>query len=657
MLSPGPDTENRLQNSTETSTQSIFVKNTSTPQITPTVTAILQYPLSIGTALPSVYQTIKEENVTSLALIASIWQNPTGVVKYSPDESLLFYATSEWIKIFNAASLTQISQIDDFIAPGGDVLSLQISTDNQRILLLQQSKVRVIDRSGAILFESAVKGRAALTPDGKKIALVKNCLTPANAVLDNCETDVYAIDNGELLYGFPGKDPIFSPDGTLIATTQRNYLAFRQVSDSVKRFELTPDDYLFDLKFWQFSPDSSQIIIVHGSQIDLISAINGKSTKNFHEFAERAYLSPNNTYIGIVNGTQLKVIDLTSNSISKNENLDQPDAVMGIANDGTAILQPASSTLFPDEAVQNIEKISPLTENTSFLAETDKNFCTLGSSLNFSCDPKHQFIRANDGQYYSASLDRGVVTLWKGINDSRENVFSVDWSAIAAPDVNWVKLLGYSSQKHYLLLQLNIGQNTEQVVLLDTQKIKFVQPWNWEKSQLVFFTLSPNSQYAAIRASGRSPGLPFAVYEGVFDFDTGEFIWSGGNLDSQKIIFARDGNTMLEIQDRQGLSMVYVFDFTKNELKAHYLLQDPFETAKFGRCQIRDATMSSDAQMAIYGCADGTALAVRLNDGKELARWKVFNEPVNAISFSMDEKVLAIANQSGFIKLWGILEK
>jgi WD40 repeat protein len=610
--------------------------------------------LQIGTAIPALTNTISDKNVSSLLQLASIWQNPAGIVKYSPDGTLLFYATSEWIKIFDAASLQPVSQLDEFISPGGDTLSLQISTDNQRILLLQQSRVRVIDRSGKLLFESPVDGKAALTPDGQKIALVKSCLKNTDAVLANCETDIFNVDTGDLVYGFPGKDPILSPDGSLVATTQGNYLAFRQVSDGVKLFELTPDNYLFELKFWTFSPDGSQVVIVHGNQIDLISTKTGKSVQNFQEFAERAYLSPNNTYLGIVNGTEFKVIDLSSDSVSKNENLDQPEAVIGIANDGTAVLQPDASSLFPVEAVQNIEKVSPLAENSTFLLETEYGFCKLTTSMNLSCDAKHQFIRGNDGQYYSASLSNRTITLWHGVDDSKEKVFSVDWSAIAPPDVNWVKLLGYSNQKHFLLLQLNIGQNTEQVALLDTQKIAFIQPWNWEKSQLVFFTLSPDGRYAAIRTSGRSPGLPFAVYEGIFDFDKGEFVWSGGNLDSQKIVFARDGNTMLEIQDRQGMSMVYVYDFNKRELISHYLLQDPFETGTFSRCQIQDAALSSNTQTAFYGCKDGSVLVVNLNDGKELARWKVFNEPVSALNLSTDETLLVTANQSGFIKIWGI---
>ena len=153
----------------------------------------------------------------------------------------MFYATTSWIKIFDAKSLTLIKQLDEPIKNGSSDDRLQISQDHQRILLVQNSQIKVVDFDGKEIFSTPLSNNsssinakalimaggvdqfgdtsrlASLSPDGTKIAFVKDC-TYTGAVFAACETDVVDIDTGKTLLAFPGKDPIISPDGSLIAT-------------------------------------------------------------------------------------------------------------------------------------------------------------------------------------------------------------------------------------------------------------------------------------------------------------------------------------------------------------------------------------------------------------------------------------------------------
>lgn len=111
---------------------------------------------------------------------------------------------------------------------------------------------------------------------------------------------------------------------------------------------------------------------------------------------------------------------------------------------------------------------------------------------------------------------------------------------------------------------------------------------------------------------------------------------------------------MIEIQSRAGVSLIYVYDFIRNELKGHYEMQVPYGESGFGRCEISSAAITTDSKTGIFGCADGSILAANLLDGVTLTRWQAFNEPITAIAISADGAILAAGNASGFIRLWDV---
>jgi hypothetical protein len=624
-----------------------------------------------------------------------LWsQNPTGQKIFSPDGTLFIYGTSEWIRIYDGKEKKLIKQIDDFIAPPDKEGTLAISKDNQRLMLLQNSLVKIIDIDGKEIFSTPADGEASLSPDGHSVAVLKSC-KPTGGVLADCETNVYDVDSGQQTASYPGEHPAYSPGGEYLLVTQGNYVSFRQVSDGKIILELTPDNYLNQLDSWKFSPDGSSVIVIHGVKtiekiddqgektfirqkqvVDIVSISDGKLLNETKEFVDYAFVSPNNQYLAIIHGSvkyAKYASDVDPNDVSKEiiydltdggkeiSNTPLPsaihmDQISGIDDHGNLTTSPKFSDLL--ENPEEISNVSRLTWKEGTLQFYNQNnpynapqlFCQVTPNGESSCQEQDGFL-ASDGNVYEVKLDAQNITLLRDDGNTQTTVAEVNWKYEAYNKLNGGTILGYVPGKDFLAIQVHIGSNSSKVIIVDLAKEQIIYKWDWDEVAPDITVMSPSADYMAWKISGSIYNNPKIQWEeGVFDFSKGWFVWHGGSYDSSFLAFSPDEKYLLEIQDRNGVSMVYLYDFIRREQVTTYEMQPEFN-GDFGACVVNGAAISADNQMAFYACQDGTILVNDLVKGKKITRWQAFNEPVTSISLSADSTRLT-ASAGGIIKVW-----
>lgn len=635
--------------------------DTSTPTATslPTPTATLSYPLTNNTPMPPSTSPITVENVSNLRQLLLWSQNPPGQQVFSPDGSLLLYATTEWLRIYDVKNKTLISEIPEFIAPNG---TLAISADNKRIMLIQSSIVKVIDLSGKEILAVPASGQASLSPDGHLLAVVDYCKYTGQ-ILPECLTSVYDIETGEKITSYPGENPQFTPDSKNLIISQQNFLYFRRLSDGALIRQFDPDHYLNELGSWSLSPDGSIFVVIHGKKnpqiIDLVSINDGQLIKQYIEFVSIVYLSENNQYCAIISYDKVIINDITKDEVFYSGALPDKQYPSGVSNDGTLLFSiPASEVIDISESIRETKNL--VWKEDAFHFDTFSNYrnegqyCQIPQSGNAECSPEMNAFLASDGNYYQVEVDSEFITLQKVTGDILEMVTQINWKNQAFSNISGVSILAYSPMNNFLILQVNIGSNVSRVITVDLTKNLITNNWNWDVAQPDLVVMSPSSNFLGLKIVGRNYGQnAFLWDEGVFDFTKGWFVWHGGSNSTYLMRFSPDEKYLLEVQHRNHkISFVAVYDFIRREQVAFYEMQRDF-SGEYGVCFVNDADISPDSSMVFFACEDGTLMVTELLTGKKIARWNAFNEPVTEVSISEDSTWLT-AGASGLIKVWDV---
>jgi len=144
--------------------------------------------------------------------------------------------------------------------------------------------------------------------------------------------------------------------------------------------------------------------------------------------------------------------------------------------------------------------------------------------------------------------------------------------------------------------------------------------------------LSPHAHSLVTTGRGRSTRW--------WDMQSGTNLALGG--DAQKIIFARDGQTMATL--RRGNS-VELWDVTTRAVRTNFIVD-----AQLGF----EAALSADGRVLAVGCSDATVRLLDTATGKVLGACIGHKQDVFSIAFSPDGKTLATASDDSTLKLWNV---
>lgn len=632
-------------------TTTIAASDTPIPTATvtqiPTPTATLSFPLLAGTPMPLSKVVINETNISSLRETLDWYDTPSGTFVISPDKSLAIVSTSEWIRIYKTSPKELVKQLDGF----GIVKA--ISADNQR-LLTEVGSIYSID--GEMLFQINSEGPISYSADWSRVAIVKGC-SYTGAVFAACESDVYDVATNKMINGFPGDTPLLSPDGKIVALRQVNFIYFNSVDKGNTILQLNPDNYLMDDPTWKYSDDSKKILIIHPPysagrsqkpSVDILSLEDGSLIRTIYSEMSAindAAISPNGQLLAMIGDGNVVVYDIQAKTILSTSPLDGNKDFYGVGDNGTPIYVDKPETIFQlDKGIQNVYGLHFGEDANTLIFTTSDQYCTLHNNTNVDCTTRGDFL-ANDGYFYSVSADAENIILSKLEDGGLHEAARMNWKYIAYNNITSVKIIGYSAGKPFLALQFDIGAMSQRFVIFDLNKQEIVKSWDWDESYASYHKMSLDGRYLAVAVSGTTygDGKP-KYYEGIFDFEKGWFVWSGGNSDTYLISISPDSTKIAEIQSRNGHSLLYYYDFIRQELKAYY---------EMTTCYIDAAQISPDNSFILLGCGS-SIMAMDLATGKEITRWDAFNGGVSSIAFSPDGTRIAAANYQGFIKAWDL---
>jgi hypothetical protein len=637
---------------TATITSSPTPAPTSTATSIPMPTATLSYPLSAGTPLPSVSKIITTHDLSSLRETLFWWQNPASTMVFSQDQSLVALTTAEWVKIYDTKSNQLISDLRNV----GNLS--KFSPDNKRFL----ANGVIYSLDGTKIFNMASAENMSYSEDWKTVAVVKSC-RDTGLLFKACETDVYDVDSNKMLSGFPGEDPILSPDGKYVAVTQDKFVYFRKTSNGKQMIQLNPDNYLMDNPTWEFSPDSSKIIIIHRdlfAGINILSLDEGKLLKTIYpnktntpnQSVHAAKISNNGSYLATFDGTNITVFEVATGNVASTELSPTDKDFTGVNDYGIPTFSSSEENENPTftatetdvygsggTSIQSIQNLrfgadsNTLDFFTSAPNSNAQQYCTLSDNSNLKCSPQNGFL-ASDGNFYSVSAAPEKLTLFKNDNGTQQEIGNIDWKGFAPSDTSNLYLVGYSAGDNFIVL------SGKKALILDMKKQKIAKQWYWNESNVAYSSLSPDGKYLAFTIKGQIPGSSTAPWdEDVFSFEKGEVVWSGGSKDTYLMAISPDSTRMVEMQETNGVSLFYYYNFIQNVLLRRFEMDN---------CNVTQAAISNDNSYVLLGCG-GSIEAMNPTNGDIFASLPAFNSEITSIAISKDGSRIAAGSSDGFI--------
>ncbi len=180
---------------------------------------------------------------------------------------------------------------------------------------------------------------------------------------------------------------------------------------------------------------------------------------------------------------------------------------------------------------------------------------------------------------------------------------------------------------------------------MKTQKVQ--NKWDWYSSYVSYAKMSPDGRYQALRIFGNNENRTQIYWlEGVFDFESGWFVWSGGNQDTYLMELSPDSTKLVEVQSRNNVSLLYYYDYINKQLLDYH---------EMTKCNVNSVVLNQDNSLMLVGC-DGVIQAWDMKKRRMITSWTAFNSPITSLAFSKDTTRIAAGSSSGFIKVWDLGE-
>ncbi len=403
--------------------------------------------------------------------------------------------------------------------------------------------------------------------------------------------------DGSLLKEFEGGTTVkFSPDSQLIAISNDKEIGiWRRDGDSLRRIAIEPKE-LENKVVVRFSPDS-QLIVIGNYKETAILREDGSVLRKFKDVTEVEF-SPDSQLIAVGNGKKIAIWKRGSNSL---EEFDEAQKV---------IFSPDSQLI----AIQKFNQVDILQQDGQLLKSLR------GEIISFSNDSELVFI--ND-QLVSRNSNGSVFKFGEQLNivNTKDNLSKV------------------KTFKDYKMIK--ISSDGQLVVTVD--KIDQIKIWhlssslsktlNKDDSNVKDIIISPGSDLIAaifdkenqdtIKIWNRNGSL-LEEFEGDYSDDIsnyivfssqGDFIAVSSN-NKQVSILSRSGNLINSFEEYSGQ-----FKFLPNS--SNFVFTTPYSRIKLWK-----------------------------GDSTSVQRFKIYDNQINAISYSPDSKLIASGSNDGKIQIW-----
>ncbi|PKO12890.1 MAG: hypothetical protein CVU39_21515 [Chloroflexi bacterium HGW-Chloroflexi-10] len=630
---------------------------TETPLPTPTSTPAL--PVGLGTPLPMPGQPISAENAAGMRLLGVYSGNPIGTNVISANGKRAIFANTEGIEVFDLEQQQLIKKLnasmhyDRYEESRGWI---SVSADGSVIGLVTQDSLDVLTSDGKTLYSLPSRPNEdypsltlmdgiGISPDGKLAAVVE-C---AAGEYDGCPFQVVRIDTGEIVYTWDqkmlnlhGATPVFSPDGSILATWFDSTLWFWNTSD----WSPVVNFLLDERQGWAYSPDSKQVALGTG-KVQIWDLAERKLVREMAPISFDAlypFYSPDGQWLAAANWRgNVAVWNTADGSLFEETTLQTTKVTQMRLVNGKAemIILPQHDINLWDGSVgsngfQFVEK-----DDQPALAILQYNQgCLVMLNGQAECQTGEYMLLSSTGNFLSGTNLENNIEFHSGLDGSGDLAASFYWSGFD------LRPAGIDQENGFLFYTSWIGLNSANGLVIDTAKGTTIKTWNggW----LSRINYSPDGKYAAF-VMNHNPKYEFILFDRVNRLPIFNKTYTYG-LASAGVVFSPDSQIMaLIIGD--PVKKTYVIELMN--------ITSPYKTTPLEidlpeSVTPRSRAFSPDGALLAVGLSDGRILLIQPADGSVITEWPAYQNPASELAFSQDGTLIASADDAGYIKIWGI---
>lgn len=657
---------------TTTPTPSQTPTLTSTPTASPTP----DLPISLGTQLPFVRESITSENIELIREIASFGNENLLDAVYSIDGKILSLATTRGIYIFDTIKRQIIQRYEVVIDPEAIYGSeLSLSQDGHVLMAVTRNAIQVFDIGGDRIWfrdlltsptNPIVEFFSTLSPDGK-LASISSCYY--HDIL--CTLEIVDVINNHLIYTGGGRESSFSPDGKFLATISINTISLLDTKNWTITSEFT--------NYWEvaFSPKGAYVALFNRDYIDIlemdgfkkISRINLKSDYGFSQII----FSQNEEFLAVVKRMSDDVLrwNIVDGDSLEKVALNNIHGIIPIQLQDDGNIFQEYLTEFVNVPLDYFTQISFSNDedqfsfsyisinNDSSVMETNirtEKFCKITFTSGVACD------QSNDKKGFLLDKESNIL-YWH--EDSETQIFSL------SRDLDGKELLTSFQTKDSFIYPLAISYDPD-ILLYSKNTMSGIQKVGVFKisdnksifeitANLIDYKFTGSGKYLALRVAETKGD---AIY--LFDLQEEKMIIRKFRPNSSYGIMSQALSVLPNDQ-----AIVYAWDNNQNDRNYEYTLQflsilngktspgsnidiSPSLSAGHETYLYISSSNLYDGKIIIIGINNGDILCFDFSSGKLIYQWHAHSREITKIETSPDGKYLATSSKDGLIKLWGI---
>jgi eukaryotic-like serine/threonine-protein kinase len=651
----------------------------------PSPTTPLEYPLTIGTPLPSHLESLNDENILQVEELARWGKGVINDILYSPDGEKLAIYSAVGVSIYDTETLLEEHIIEIpfdtrhvAISPDSTMLAIG-GMDLTRIWRIEDNSIdRVIDAPGGIFSPDWTKLAATSVQKQHTALLYDSTQSELIATLEGHEKNIYIMkfssdslllatgsydttirlwdaNTGDLVHILQGhqdsiRNLIFSADNTLLASTGLdNTLRVWDVSKGEMRYELSDFNAASPL---EFSADSATLAAVSSNTAWILNSVDGSILHTFegHESSITTMdLSQDGSMLatGSTNGTLL-VWDTLSGTLLH-------DLEESKSNISRLAFSPAGQELVSATKTGIIQVWDP---SSGELLKALDGFGTPQTMVTFS--PDGSLLASGSGNFKLALIrkmkDGSLINSFEVLTGDPNSLRFLSGDSLAASGSQSYKTLLTWSEKEDRLGMLEEDFIIHSTILSPDGSTVAV---GGIKGEIILRKADDGTLLRSLQGNDSEKAVKMLAFSA-----DGLLLAAGSILGDMRVLQVSDGSVIYETKKSGLQSLFFSPDSKLLVLGLHSDVQlielsngEKLFTLEGHDSFIYAAAFSQKSNLLATGDASGQILFWNTQDGNALYSLNNHNDGISSLAFSPDGAVLASASSDGTVRLWGIIQE
>ena len=680
---PGEIESPSTPSTSPSSTITIAFTETPLPTITPSPVPTIALPVGNLTPMPSSESQISKNNLPELEEISLYYGDTVFVSAFTQDGDLLFVRNPMGLDIYNFNTKELISHLDLwgpwflYYAFGEPALSLQVSLNGEWALadgrwlvnFFSGKDPEITDLWSRFPLEKDHNFQNfSLSPDGRIIIMAdlicdyNGCSKDGNFISINLP-DLQVVYSWIGGYGdLHGRNPVFSSDGSLIATRVDNQIVVWEVSSKT---QVTVVKSIQGDSKVVFSNDNSLIAIGQIDTLQIWDVLSGENVQTIKGVCGELYGAP-------------QPISLTANEIIVWEcPLEEQGTFSAWAiADGSLIYKNDFGNISPSQLIYENDEISLLEnprnpapwsipripEKIQFLENGDLVFsqrddrlrnvtCVITPESKASCF--EDVLLGLDEQFYHYVTENNIINFYKGFTKSDDPLYSLN--------LKDVRVKGFDPVNGLLFYDKWTTPNSSNVNIMNVNASKVVT--EWKNSNIQSMVVSSDKEIAVICRKDATFGTVIKVgidQMTIYDLSNMNAInhtpftcLQGFGLNTPMALTADGGKLATAYSYVPGVQIQYLIH---HEL----LIMDTLpprgkqQRIDVGCESIRALKFTPDDSVLILACGDGTLRFLDSGTVSEIYRIDNIDPDVWGLAISKDGNFLAMVSKRGSVSVWAV---